>query len=251
MDAIHSEVYKGHKISIVPDDNMESPRNWDNAATLACWHRRYILGDEQPGDDPHTWLLTQVENDPTAFSIAKSIARHSARVYPNGVVAQVRRLYDSNAYDWLVELDAAPLDILERAGWIIESLRLYDHGGISISLSSGYPYNDCWDSGWVGFAYMDPATIQKEWGSGPGARARATACLHDEVETYDRYLRGEVYGYVVERLAVADIENVDLDDDVLHGETVDSCWGFVGDYTYCLSEARSAVDWIKYAEKNG
>lgn len=51
--------------------------------------------------------------------------------------------------------------------------------------------------------------------------------LKSEVETYDQYLTGDVYGYVIE-----DKE----------GEELDSCWGFYGE-EYCLEEAKSIADW--------
>lgn len=51
--------------------------------------------------------------------------------------------------------------------------------------------------------------------------------LRGEVEIYDQYLRGEVYGFIVE------------DDD---GEHIDSCWGFYGDTDYPLKEARGVID---------
>jgi len=42
-------------LEIVPDQHAESPRDWDNVGTMACWHRRYHLGDEQPGEAPDEW----------------------------------------------------------------------------------------------------------------------------------------------------------------------------------------------------
>ena len=52
---------------------------------------------------------------------------------------------------------------------------------------------------------------------------KATDMLRGEVETYDQYLRGEVYGYVVEKkVGCACCGHVEI-------EEVDSCWGFYGD----------------------
>jgi len=45
-----------------------------------------------------------------------------------------------------------------------------------------------------------------------------------EVEEMDSYVRGEVYGYVIDE--------------------EDSCWGFVGDIKYCIEEAKSIVDYM-------
>ena len=37
------------------DESPESPREWDNLGTMVCWHRSYVLGDEQPREDPDEW----------------------------------------------------------------------------------------------------------------------------------------------------------------------------------------------------
>lgn len=44
------------KLRIEHDEFPESPRDWDNAGTMVCWHNRYNLGDEQPNEDPEEWL---------------------------------------------------------------------------------------------------------------------------------------------------------------------------------------------------
>ncbi len=51
---------------------------------------------------------------------------------------------------------------------------------------------------------------------------KALKIAQGEVETYDQYLRGEVYGY-----------KIDGDGD--------SCWGFYGQEE-CISEAKSIID---------
>lgn len=48
--------YRGCKIRIYPDLEAESPREWANVGTMACWHSRHRLGDEQPKEDPQTYL---------------------------------------------------------------------------------------------------------------------------------------------------------------------------------------------------
>lgn len=39
-------------LRIYQDPDTTSPRENENLGTLACWHRRYTLGDEQPKQDP-------------------------------------------------------------------------------------------------------------------------------------------------------------------------------------------------------
>ncbi len=47
MDPVQTFEYKGMKVEIFQDSEPISPREDDNLVTLACWHTRYNLGDEQ------------------------------------------------------------------------------------------------------------------------------------------------------------------------------------------------------------
>ena len=49
-----------------------------------------------------------------------------------------------------------------------------------------------------------------------------------KVETYDQFLTGQVYGYIIEK----------------YGEIIDSCWGFYGNYEgYMMEEIKSIIDY--------
>lgn len=91
-------------------------------------------------------------------------------------------------------------------------LYLYDHSGITMSTGS---FSCSWDSGQVGFIYMTALEISREFA---GSEILARMRLQQEVEDYDQYLRGEVYGYIIERKMPCG-----------HWEETDSCWGFFGD----------------------
>ena len=80
---------------------------------------------------------------------------------------------------------------------VILPVYMYDHGGITISTSHTYPYNDMWDAGQVGFIYISKKNAVKEWGKKIFTKAvekKAIACLASEVKTYDDFLTGNVYG---------------------------------------------------------
>ena len=122
--------------------------------------------------------------------------------------------YSSDQYESLEELFKEIEK--EKGECYMLPLRLYDHSGISISTSESYPYNDRWDSGSVGFIYVSRKEILKEYKVKKVSKTlRKTVMdnLQCEVETYNQYLTGDVYGYVVE-------DPVD--------EEVDSCYGFYG-----------------------
>ncbi len=113
----------------------------------------------------------------------------------------------------------------EKQGDIVMPLYLYDHSGITISLS---PFSCRWDSGQVGFVIVRKEKMLRELSAKRFTKSlknKALKIAQGEVETYDQYLRGEVYGY-----------KIDGDGD--------SCWGFYGQEE-CISEAKSIIDTMK------
>lgn len=79
-------------------------------------------------------------------------------------------------------------------------LYLYDHSGITISMSHGYPYNDQWDAGMVGFVFVDKEKIRENYAVKRVTKKqidRALKEMESEVELYDDYLRGEVFGFSI------------------------------------------------------
>ncbi len=118
---------------------------------------------------------------------------------------------------------------------IILPLFLYDHSGITLQT---IPFSCPWDSGQVGFIYMDRTTILNSAPGNPkiltkAAKVWAAQCLLAEVQLYDQYLTGDVWGYVIE-----DSE----------GNEVESCWGFYGE-SYCKTEGEDAMVRLKTQKK--
>jgi hypothetical protein len=108
---------------------------------------------------------------------------------------------------------------------VILPLFLYDHSGITMNTTG---FNCRWDSGQVGFIFISKAKALKEFGGKiitKKLRERLETYLKNEVETYDQYLTGDVWGVQV------------FED----GEEVDSCWGFYG-YDYAESEAKAMCE---------
>jgi len=101
---------------------------------------------------------------------------------------------------------------------IVLPLYLYDHSGITMSCSnSGYPFTDMFDSGQVGYIYVERAKILKEYGWKYLTTARIAKIkshLMNEVEVYDDYLTGNVYGFITRCNEC--------------GAELDSCWGYYG-----------------------
>jgi len=116
---------------------------------------------------------------------------------------------------------------------IILPLYLYDHSGITISTG---PFGCPWDSGQVGYIYVTYEDIKKEFSYKNITTKRIEKIkdyLRGEVETYDNYLTGNIYGYNI--------------------EDVDSCSGYFGDpeKSGLLDEAKDIIDYeIEHNLKN-
>lgn len=189
-DPVYEEVHQGHIIKIYHDPDAESPREWSNLGTLICWHRRYRLGDGHQYDCPEAFLRELADvSDQSNLSMD-----------------QLRERAECKA--------------------VILPVFLYDHSGLAMNTIG---FHCPWDSGQVGYVYVTLEAVRKEFGAKrvtKALRAKAEDILRDGIVSYDAYLGGRVYRYVIER----------------EGEAIDACWGFVGDYELdCLHEARRAV----------
>lgn len=117
--------------------------------------------------------------------------------------------------------------IKEVGAAVILPLYLYDHSGITMNTRG---FNCPWDSGRVGFIYATRQNIRDNYGVKriwKGTIDRAKELLEGEVKEYDRYLTGQVYGYMIE----------DAD-----GEDVDSCWGYNSEPAEIIMECKAIVD---------
>ena len=133
--------------------------------------------------------------------------------------------YDSNDYSGWDELREQLIKDFRND--VILPLYLYDHSGITMNTTG---FSCRWDSGQVGFIVVDREMLLALRGVKKitkKEREKLFEYLKSEVEEYDNYITGDAYGYVIE------------DEDE---EEVDSCWGYLGDANYALSEAKSIID---------
>lgn len=209
--------YNGNEyvLHIQQDSDPEDPRTlYDHDCLMACFHPRYRLGDTIYQREPEAFwqgLVRKYVPEATLFNKANAKPDeipdrytwedNDGTVYGNLTSWKVCLYYvedltipqcQSLLYPYLVSL---PL-------W------LYDHGGITISCGDRvYPYNDRWDSGLVGWiVYARQKDDGEDW------RERAFDRMRAEVEEYDHYLQGEVYGFTL-------YEN---------GEETDTIWSYYG-----------------------
>jgi hypothetical protein len=124
---------------------------------------------------------------------------------------------------------------------VILPLYLYDHSGITISTS---PFSCPWDSGQIGFIFISKKKMLGEYGGKivtKKLKERVTEYLKGEVETYDQYLRGDVYGYRISKVTTCEQGHE-------HKEELDSCWGYFGEDT-CMKEGESILNFYINKEK--
>ena len=127
--------------------------------------------------------------------------------------------FDYNSFE---EMEKA---IEKQYDAVVLPLYLYDHSGITISTS---PFSCPWDSGQVGFIAISKEKARNEYGWKAITKKRKellTSYLEGEVETYDQYLRGDIFGF--------EILNSE-------GEVEDSCWGFYGEES-AIEEAKAVA----------
>lgn len=140
--------------------------------------------------------------------------------------------YNSNDYDSFDELEAVIQKNEDIA--IILPLYLYDHSGLTIRTT---PFSCGWDSGQIGFIFISKEKIRKEFSAKRISKklsAKIATYLTGEVETYDNFLTGSVYGYEVKDAEGEEIE---------HG----ACWGFFGydhETSGLMEYAKNAIDCI-------
>lgn len=208
---VHEEEYKGLTIKIIPDDDpVMNPVEDYDMLGKQVYWHRRM-------NLGHCWKETN-KYSPEEWLESK--------------------LEDGLYITW-VEMDEPKPEFIQfllekfEENNLVIPVHAYEHSGITISASGKQAGWDSFDSGQLGFVYVSHADIIKEYGSLDLEKAEKV--LIAEVKEYDHYLCGEVYGYRIED------ENE---------EELDSCWGFLGDYEYCLEEARGSADyWAEQKRK--
>lgn len=104
-----------------------------------------------------------------------------------------------NAEDYDSALEVEEYLMIERGAVICLPLYLIDHSGLRLN-TSGYRSIDPqgWDWGLVGFIYTTIAEIDEWYGNHDQETIKkAEEQLRQEVDIYDKFISGQVYGYIV------------------------------------------------------
>lgn len=185
--------YRGHEIVILVEEYPQNPRTeWDNLGTMICFHKRYNLGDEH-------------DFNPSYY------------------------------HGWS---DLAGAIIEEYDPCVMLPLYLYDHSGLRIKVGSFQgllPQGHAeFDSGPIGWILAEKDKVRKEWGKkriSKQLQEKVRGILVSEVETYDQYVSGQVYGFQIRT------KDGDLDG---------GCWGYYGSDWETNGLLDSAIPEIDY-----
>ena len=174
-----------------------------------------IYHDEHPPESPRDW-----DNYANMFCFHKRYRlgdHHKNPYHPD----------DFSSWSEMKEQILRDYDVIH-----IQPLYLYDHSGITISTK---PFQSRWDSMQVGWVFVPRKNVELLQGWKRITKQRKEDLrkyMNNEVEVYDDYIRGEVYGY---RAVTPE------------GEDIDSCWGFYGydkwDENGLFDYAKPAIDY--------
>jgi hypothetical protein len=209
MTIADTQQFAGFTIEMHYDEHCFSPRDNDcnTGLFLGLPHQHYNIGDEQLPQDLSFPCDCTDDGEPFADCNKCSGA---------GEVS-ARNLTDLR--------DLLKIKYQAR---VILPVGMIDHSGVSYYIGGGAHWCDPggWDSGTCGFILTTPERIAERWGEDPVTDEVLEQALTSEIEEYDRWARGDCYGFIING---PDGNEID-----------DSCWGFIG-YEYALSEARETL----------
>lgn len=214
---------------LADDADSTDPRaDFDHFGKMICFHSRYRLGDKHTYSDPDDFMQSLAsEIDPDIEEKIEALNNDKYQELVDGGMGHYAAadIVSSNIQELLS-------NTIKESGAVILPLYLYDHSGLSMSVSS---FSDKWDSGQVGVIYATGKQVQEEFGNDPDVAIEgATNLLKGEVESYDQHLRGEVYGVNLETFVnVGTVEEPEWE-----SENIDSCWGYFGS-EYAQGELKS------------
>lgn len=191
---------KAHMLHIQHDEDVRDPRTeMDHFTVMACFHPRHTLGDQdRMGTAGAFWEDLVMKNVPhkEILSAAKS-GKLAVPCEPDDEPTDDEEWLEAVS-DWILDGDSdgikAAMELLKGKIACLP-LWLYDHSGLTMSCGErAYPYNDRFDSSAVGWIVALKSDVLKELQCGDvDWEEKAEAVMKAEVDTYDRWLRGDVW----------------------------------------------------------
>ena len=177
---------------------------------------------DREADSPDTW------GDESVFALGFSRDFHLKRPSLTEVRDVVWYMSKEEIVRFLTEEEGRAEDMaredaehFHKPGWEVFPLFAYVHGNTVLSLGE---FSCRWDSGQVGYVLVKLTEVGE--GTTDAGRVTARVCAEGLVETWNQYLSGDVWGYVI-----TDGDGAEVEDG--------SCWGFYG-LDECIEEAKRA-----------
>ena len=257
MDEIYyKEDNKVYKIKVERDDYSLNPRkDYSNLAHMMCWHRDYILGDENPFKSPDEFIDELIRQEYPEKSIINFVKNKKTNndlelkydrkeqmwmlignytVWWNNNKIHRGELASNQNISWLYDdiLDAMSMSdkikLLEKKGYYFCPVSIYDHSGITMYIGNPSDHFDGrWDCSREGYIYIKKDEVFDSGCQIKGKSGRyikttkrnwkqvAYQICESEVEVYDMYLVGDVYFAILSSINKDDIDKDDIED---------SCW---------------------------
>lgn len=204
------------RLTVCVDECAESPREWDNVATIVSKGGDWDISDEG-------WRMNAEE-------FAEFLHKKLDKKCP-----EIKDLTD---IDYIVNCRSAKNYI------VCKPIYMYDHSGKTISL---HPFGCRRDSGCCGYIFVFKDKILKEFPdtNDDNWRDKAEEVIESEIDVYDDYIQGNVYCYRLEEGHI--VEHKDLVTGAIWTSTeydvIDSCCGFYGDCSLNILHEALGDDW--------
>lgn len=242
-----------------PSDPRQEMDGW--VGEMVCWHKRYSLGDTHNYSEPRDFLEHLAKDyykgdedvdDLTVTELMDTIAPHviilPLYLYDHGGITistgSFGDRWDSGQVGWIF---ATKDKFREETGYNEDELfstdtkravkvgdqvkvKGYENDGLDgwvkvVSFSRGMVQVDRDHHMLEGFKRPDSWVIVHEDSILEVMSNKAVQMLEAEVEIYDQYLTGSVYGFILEIKNPCHCGNPEC---TRHEVEVDSCWGFYG-----------------------
>jgi hypothetical protein len=208
MEPVEVIPYRGYNISIYQDEMAEHPRQFDNLGTMICYKPHADLSDHEKSN------CEDIKD-----VVYQLLPEEHIMPWIHGKGETIEDTYELSHYEVMDRINEELETLLSflRHSHILEEFVIRTYNGAKIEGVIYATHEDV--KKWFLLSSLNERDIEK-----------ATKVLKAEIDEYEAYCNGEVYGYQITKKG---------DEEVL-----DSCWGFYGywDENRIVQTAKGAVD---------
>jgi hypothetical protein len=163
--AIETRKANGYTVTVEPDEDAESPREWDNVGKMICFHRDYELGDKhdyrtEDYADPDAMLRDIIEREGATLTLPLYLYDHSGitmRAGEPSITWMDPQGWDTSMVGWIADTREGreligyegldPDKIADVLRGEVETYARYLEGavyGYVVRDRTGEPVESCW-----------------------------------------------------------------------------------------------------------